>query len=1191
MGRVRRYAVVPLLAGLLGLPAPAYAATDHVAFYADDPQTGPLTFDTATGATVTATYNDARNGITVTGTQGSVQHSFWIWAYDNAPLVPGTYTLNTGYAAGTTCGSFSSGGFTITELANAGDGSLATYAATYDAVCHGRRVLGTVRYHSAAGWQGVHAPRPDFPGTLVGQTSAADVTVTAAGTLPVTLGATTLVSERFAVTADGCAGETLAAGESCTVSVSFTPAAMGAVNATLSLGADTARGAVVVPLAAYAVLPPAAPVSIRTVAGDDGVGLAWAPPPAASGVPAITGYRVYRDGSETPLATVTTQHYADPAGAGETHTYRISAIAGDAGEGALSAPVTGTVPAAVTETTGTVNGVSVDTLHHDWAVATATVPSPAPGVLTVVATGAPSLTFRPVSGSAWAPGPMTAVVGGLVNVYQCDAVTTELTVHEAKVHADGTPVTLALSGDVPCGPTPVHVEVRYAATTPLVAGDTSPDYVEFPATAPGAVAASKDGTIKNNGSADLVLGTATVPAPFTLTADTCSGATVAPGASCAFAVGFAPASAAAYQGHVTFPDNTPRGHRAISVKGASTAVPGPVGSLTAHPYVGRTVLRWTASESYPPIDWYLVYRATSPDGPYKQTQYLGTRLEHVDANVVPGQRYYYKVRAANDDGYGAYSTVSAVAAGRELVYTADTGSGVYHLTAQGLPGGDPMRLTTTAKDEEDPAFNADGSKLAFTREDVAGRLHVYRAAANGSSAVRVAGDVGDVAWTYRNPRWSPDGKRLAYACRPLSQGWWDLCVRSMVSGGVKKVPAVLPIGGSWLSNGNELLVVSATSPPTIQVVAYDNAYRIAIPGTANARQVALSPDESRITWTRYEGDDLPELGGGPRWSLRVSPLSGGAGVVLQGSGYSNDPSWSEDSATVYYTYSPPGSGPRDVWSAKAVGGGHVRHTDTPDVDEDNVTVRDLVTPVPSPAAARPMADFTGDGKAEIAVWRPGTGAWRIRGLPTVYWGRLGDIPVAADYNGDRKADRAVFRPSTGTWHVYGKPAVKYGRAGDVPVPADYNGDGKAELAVFRPSTGQWYVYGRAPVVFGKHGDVPVPSDFNGDRKADIAIYRPTSGTWAFRGRGVTDWYEGTPVPADYLGRGSAQVAIFRGTDWLVGPVIGFATVPRSYHDVPAYGNFNGDRRAEPGVYNPTLGTWRVMGQSTVVWGVPGDIPV
>ncbi len=72
------------------------------------------------------------------------------------------------------------------------------------------------------------------------------------------------------------------------------------------------------------------------------------------------------------------------------------------------------------------------------------------------------------------------------------------------------------------------------------------------------------------------------------------------------------------------------------------------------------------------------------------------------------------------------------------------------------------------------------------------------------------------------------------------------------------------------------------------------------------------------------------------------------------------------------------------------------------------------------------------------------------------FGASEDKPTIGDFDGDGKADIAIFRPSIGDWYQFNSsdgslfPARGFGFGTDVIVPADYDGDGKTDLAVYRP---------------------------------------------------------------------------------------------------------------------------------------------
>jgi hypothetical protein len=255
---------------------------------------------------------------------------------------------------------------------------------------------------------------------------------------------------------------------------------------------------------------------------------------------------------------------------------------------------------------------------------------------------------------------------------------------------------------------------------------------------------------------------------------------------------------------------------------------------------------------------------------------------------------------------------------------------------------------------------------------------------------------------------------------------------------------------------------------------------------------------------------------------------------------------------------------------------------------------------------RPAADFDGDRRADM--WRyelfGAQGVWRVRASSAVTdssypWGSAGDIPVPADYDGDGRADLAMFRPSTGVWYILksstnyswsasngsGYMAYSWGGSGDIPVPADYDGDGRADLAVYRPSTGAWFIlksttnyswngtgYGYVAYQWGLSGDVPVPADYDGDRRPDLAVFRPSTGVWYI-----------LKSTRNYLWQ---QEGGYTAYQW---GTVGDISVP---------GDYDGDGRADLAVFRPSTRVWYIKkstvnysGYMTYAWGTSGDIPV
>ena len=292
----------------------------------------------------------------------------------------------------------------------------------------------------------------------------------------------------------------------------------------------------------------------------------------------------------------------------------------------------------------------------------------------------------------------------------------------------------------------------------------------------------------------------------------------------------------------------------------------------------------------------------------------------------------------------------------------------------------------------------------------------------------------------------------------------------------------------------------------------------------------------------------------------------------------------------------------------------------------------------------PVADFDGDGKSDISVFRRSNGFWYVMkssgGFSSVQWGVGTDQLVPGDYDGDGKTDRAVVRSISGisyTWYILRSSnqtfqSISFGVPGffdlDLPTPSDYDGDGKTDLATFRfledPSAPQYFNIlqssndTRAVKQWGLVSDRPIPpADYDGDGKADLAVFRNSfngsveEGVWyilqSSDGNMRTERFgllSDTFVPADYDGDGKADLAVWRSSNgvWYYikssnGAFNGtFSSVQfGAGGDRPVQADYDGDGKTDIAVWRSSTGFWYLLksteGFSAHQFGYGDDLPI
>ncbi|HEX8735811.1 MAG TPA: M36 family metallopeptidase [Pyrinomonadaceae bacterium] len=283
---------------------------------------------------------------------------------------------------------------------------------------------------------------------------------------------------------------------------------------------------------------------------------------------------------------------------------------------------------------------------------------------------------------------------------------------------------------------------------------------------------------------------------------------------------------------------------------------------------------------------------------------------------------------------------------------------------------------------------------------------------------------------------------------------------------------------------------------------------------------------------------------------------------------------------------------------------------------DGIQIAGSYNCAPLSATVKSRADFDGDGKTDLSVFRPSDTVWYLQrsqaGFTAVQFGVASDVLTPGDYDGDGKADIAVWRPSSGTWYRLNSSngtfvGVQFGANGDVPQAGDFDGDTKDDLVVWRPTDGTWYRLNSlngslVATQFGANGDRPVGGDYDGDGKDDLAVFRPADGTW-YRVNSSNGVFSGVSfglssdlvAPADYDGDNKEDICVFRPSDgtWYRLNSNGGGLVVTQFGangDVPVPGDYDGDGKDDQAVFRN--GTWYLnrstAGFAGAAFGIASD---
>ena len=195
-----------------------------------------------------------------------------------------------------------------------------------------------------------------------------------------------------------------------------------------------------------------------------------------------------------------------------------------------------------------------------------------------------------------------------------------------------------------------------------------------------------------------------------------------------------------------------------------------------------------------------------------------------------------------------------------IVFASDR-KGDFDLYVKDLAGGPAWRLTSNDKDESEPAWSPDGTRVVFVREmgrfSRSGELFVKTIGRGRAKRLLSDTTVSDE----RDPAWSPDGDWISFSSAAGIDGAstyaFNVRTRKLVPIATERENSVVG-EGAWSPGGNEFVYSESYEGSELYVQSfpgYGTARELVSQGTLYAHNLDWSPDGSKLLFARGNDSD------------------------------------------------------------------------------------------------------------------------------------------------------------------------------------------------------------------------------------------------------------------------------------------------------------------------------------------------